>query len=88
MTTTTTTTATPSQASPPAGPIDPIGADLTKINIGYGSICGGTDPARLTVDGVDAMPGTTLVPCPVPRVSGTGAGFAAGTAPAGCKGGC
>ena len=40
------------------------------------------------MDGVDAMPGTTLVPCPVPRVSGTGAGFAAGTAPAGCKGGC
>lgn len=32
-----------------------LGADLTKINIGYGSICGGTDPARLTVDGVDAM---------------------------------
>ena len=41
------------------------------------------------MDGVDAMPGTTLVQCPVPRsVSGTGAGFAAGTAPAGCKGGC
>ena len=32
-----------------------LGADLTKINIVYGSICGGTDPARLTVDGVDAM---------------------------------
>lgn len=32
-----------------------LGADLTKINIGYGSICGGTDPARLTVDGVEAM---------------------------------
>ena len=31
MTTTTTTTATPSQASPPAGPIDPIGADLSRI---------------------------------------------------------
>jgi HPt (histidine-containing phosphotransfer) domain-containing protein len=37
------------------------------------------------LDGVDAMPGAKLVPCPVP---GTGAGFAAGTAPAGCKGGC
>jgi methylmalonyl-CoA mutase cobalamin-binding subunit len=32
-----------------------LGADMTKINIGYGSICGGTDPARLTVDGVEAM---------------------------------
>jgi methylmalonyl-CoA mutase cobalamin-binding subunit len=32
-----------------------LGADLTKINIGYGSICGGTDPARLTVDGVAAV---------------------------------
>ena len=32
-----------------------LGADLSKINIGYGSICGGTDPARLTVDGVDAI---------------------------------
>ena len=32
-----------------------LGADLTKINIVYGSICGGTDPARLTVDGVDAI---------------------------------
>ncbi len=32
-----------------------LGADMTKINIVYGSICGGTDPARLTVDGVDAM---------------------------------
>jgi hypothetical protein len=32
-----------------------LGADLTKINIIYGSICGGTDPARLTVDGVDAI---------------------------------
>lgn len=32
-----------------------LGADLTKINIVYGSICGGTDPARLTVDGVDAL---------------------------------
>jgi hypothetical protein len=28
---------------------------MTKINIGYGSICGGTDPARLTVDGVEAI---------------------------------
>jgi hypothetical protein len=32
-----------------------LGADMTKINIGYGSICGGTDPARLTVDGVEAV---------------------------------
>jgi methylmalonyl-CoA mutase cobalamin-binding subunit len=32
-----------------------LGADLTKINIGYGSICGGTDPARLTVDGTEAI---------------------------------
>ncbi len=32
-----------------------LGADMSKINIGYGSICGGTDPARLTVDGVEAM---------------------------------
>lgn len=32
-----------------------LGADLSKINIVYGSICGGTDPARLTVDGVDAI---------------------------------
>jgi hypothetical protein len=32
-----------------------LGADMTKINIGYGSICGGTDPARLTVDGVEAI---------------------------------
>ena len=32
-----------------------LGAGLTKINIVYGSICGGTDPARLTVDGVEAM---------------------------------
>ena len=29
-----------------------IGADLTKINIVYGSLNGGTDPERLTVDGV------------------------------------
>ena len=41
------------------------------------------------LDGVEAMPGTRLVPCPVPcPVSGTGAGYAEGTAPAGCKGGC
>jgi len=32
-----------------------LGADLSKINIVYGSICGGTDPARLTVDGVEAV---------------------------------
>ncbi|HTB82024.1 MAG TPA: cobalamin-dependent protein [Candidatus Sulfotelmatobacter sp.] len=32
-----------------------LGADMSKINIVYGSICGGTDPARLTVDGVDAI---------------------------------
>lgn len=32
-----------------------LGADLSKINIVYGSICGGTDPARLTVDGVEAI---------------------------------
>lgn len=32
-----------------------LGADLTKINIVYGSICGGTDPARLTLDGVEAV---------------------------------
>lgn len=32
-----------------------LGADLTKINIGYGSLAGGTDPARLTVDGVEAI---------------------------------
>ena len=32
-----------------------LGADLSKINIVYGSICGGTDPARLAVDGVDAV---------------------------------
>ena len=37
------------------------------------------------LDGVDAMPGKTLVPGPVP---GSVADFAAGTAPAGCKGGC
>jgi len=32
-----------------------IGADLTKINIAYGSLSGGTDPARLTVDAVAAI---------------------------------
>jgi len=32
-----------------------IGADLTKINICYGALGAGTDPARLTVDGVAAM---------------------------------
>jgi len=32
-----------------------IGANLTKINICYGSLGAGTDPARLTVDGVAAM---------------------------------
>ncbi len=32
-----------------------IGADLTKINIAYGSLGGGTDPERLTVDAVTAI---------------------------------
>ncbi|MGB9802462.1 cobalamin B12-binding domain-containing protein [Desulfofundulus sp.] len=32
-----------------------IGADLTKINICYGALGAGTDPARLTVDGVWAI---------------------------------
>lgn len=32
-----------------------IGADLTKINICYGSLGAGTDPARLTVDAIAAM---------------------------------
>lgn len=32
-----------------------IGADLTKINIAYGSLGGGSDPARLTVDAVKAI---------------------------------
>jgi len=32
-----------------------IGADLTKINVCYGSLAAGTDPARLTVDGFYAM---------------------------------
>lgn len=31
------------------------GADLTKINIAYGSLGGGTDPARLTVDAIQAI---------------------------------
>ena len=32
-----------------------IGADLTKINICYGALGAGTDPARMTVDGYHAM---------------------------------
>jgi len=32
-----------------------LGADLTKINIAYGSLGGGTDPDRLVVDGYYAM---------------------------------
>lgn len=32
-----------------------LGADLTKINICYGSLGAGTDPARLTVDGYHAI---------------------------------
>ncbi len=32
-----------------------LGADLTKIHIVYGSLNGGTDPARLTADGVAAI---------------------------------
>ena len=32
-----------------------LGADLTKINICYGSLAAGTDPARLTVDGYHAI---------------------------------
>ncbi len=31
------------------------GADLTKINLVYGSLGAGTDPERLTVDGITAM---------------------------------
>ncbi len=31
------------------------GAQLTKVNIVYGSLGGGTDPSRLTVDGVESM---------------------------------
>ncbi len=32
-----------------------IGADLTKINISYGCLGAGTDPARMTVDGISAI---------------------------------
>lgn len=32
-----------------------IGADLTKINLCYGALGAGTDPARMTVDGVAAI---------------------------------
>lgn len=32
-----------------------LGANLTKINIAYGSLGAGTDPARLTVDGAEAL---------------------------------
>ncbi len=32
-----------------------MGADMTKINIAYGSLGGGTDPARLTVDAMQAI---------------------------------
>ncbi|MBA7549070.1 hypothetical protein ES705_41543 [subsurface metagenome] len=32
-----------------------LGADLVKINIAYGSLNAGTDPARLTVDGIEAI---------------------------------
>ncbi|MFO7151829.1 MAG: cobalamin-dependent protein [Bacillota bacterium] len=32
-----------------------VGADLTKINIAYGSLGGGTDPERLAVDAVAAI---------------------------------
>ncbi|KJS21057.1 MAG: cobalamin-binding protein [Clostridiaceae bacterium BRH_c20a] len=32
-----------------------IGADFTKINVCYGSLAAGTDPARLTVDGFYAI---------------------------------
>lgn len=32
-----------------------LGADLTKINITYGSLGGGTDPARLTIDAIQAI---------------------------------
>lgn len=31
------------------------GADLTKINIVYGSLGGGTDPARLSADGIECI---------------------------------
>ena len=32
-----------------------LGADLTKVHIVYGSLNGGTDPARLTIDGLEAI---------------------------------
>ncbi|MBZ4653352.1 MAG: cobalamin-binding protein, partial [Peptococcaceae bacterium] len=32
-----------------------LGADLTKINIAYGSLGAGTDPARMTIDGFHAI---------------------------------
>lgn len=32
-----------------------LGADLTKINIAYGSMAGGTDPERLAIDGLAAL---------------------------------
>lgn len=32
-----------------------LGADLTKINIVYGALAAGTDPARMTVDGYHAI---------------------------------
>lgn len=32
-----------------------MGADLTKINIAYGSLGGGTDPARLTIDALESV---------------------------------
>ncbi|HEX3030670.1 MAG TPA: cobalamin-binding protein, partial [Bacillota bacterium] len=32
-----------------------VGADLTKINIAYGSMGAGTDPARMCVDGIAAI---------------------------------
>ncbi|MDR1194261.1 MAG: cobalamin-dependent protein [Peptococcaceae bacterium] len=32
-----------------------VGADMTKINVAYGSLGGGTDPARLMVDAIQCM---------------------------------
>lgn len=32
-----------------------MGADMTKINIAYGSLGGGTDPSRLTIDAIQAI---------------------------------
>ncbi len=32
-----------------------LGADLTKIHMVYGSLNGGTDPARLTLDGIESI---------------------------------